>query len=146
MICCHTGRADLYREGNLPAGRVVAVIADAGSVEHTFGRDHGRSVLIFVTVIHNGFDPRLYDRLGALVAGELGNIKLRPFQTSASVVQNGVQLTVGDVKILGIQRFPFPCPWKLVIRTSHGKSVVAHGQYLIVFAYDTGPHMGIGIF
>lgn len=77
MICFHTGRTDLYCEGNLPAGTVVTVIADACGVKHTFGRDHGRSVLVFVTVIHNGFDPRLYDRFGALVAGEQGNIELR---------------------------------------------------------------------
>lgn len=52
------------------SGTVVFIVSDAGCIQHTLGRDHGRSIFIFVTVIYNGFDPGLNNGLGALITGK----------------------------------------------------------------------------
>lgn len=132
---------------NLPLRLVILVIIHAGGIEHAHGRFHRRRIFIFIRAVNDLLDPALDDRLGAFIAGEKRHVKLRPLKASAPVIQDRVQFAVHGIKIFRFQRvLSLSRPRKIVVRAARGKTVVSHGQNLIVLAYDTASHLRIRIF
>ena len=111
----HTKISRSDRERYLPSCPVIAVISYSGRVQHPLGGDYRRGVLILVTVIDNCFDPRLDDRLGAFVAREKLNVQFRPFQASAPVIQDSVELAVSHIEILRIKSLALSGPGKFIV-------------------------------
>ena len=114
------GHPVLKLDLDFPAGPSVGVVFDSGRVEHPHGCSHGRSPFVFVAVIDDFLDAALDDRLGALVAGEEGHIQLGPLQAAAPVVQDGIELAVDGIYILGLQGIlPLPVPGKLLVGAAY---------------------------
>ena len=60
-------------------------------------------------------------------------------------VEDGVELRVADVHILGVQGFPLPLPGHLVVAAAHGHAVVAQGKDLVFRADDARTHLAVGV-
>ena len=70
----------------LPAGMPVRDHLHARGCEHPFGCPVRRGSIVLVTVIYDRPDPRLDQRLRALIAGKQRHIELGAFQTAAPVI------------------------------------------------------------
>ena len=79
-------------------------------LEHEPRRDAGIAVVVLVAVIHHLGNAGLDDGLGALVAGKQSHIHPGALQVVVGAVENGVQLGVADVHILGLQGRALPLP------------------------------------
>ena len=66
-------------------------------------------------------------------------------QVVVGTVEDGVQLGVADVHILGLQGGSLPLPRHLVIAAAHGHPVVAQRKDLIFRAYDARTHLTVGV-
>ena len=77
-------------------------------VEHLLGGDGLRLIGIFVIEIDHLGDAALNDRLRALVAGEEVDIKTGALEGLSVSVENGVQLGVYDILLLGILALTLP--------------------------------------
>ena len=71
-------------------------------------------IMVFVRKVDQFLDTALDDGLGAFVAGEQRHIHPRPFQVVVGAVQDGVQLGVADVHILGLQVLALALPGHLL--------------------------------
>ena len=60
-------------------------------------------------------------------------------------VEDGVQLRVADVHILGVQRGPLALPGHLVVVAANGHTVVAQGEDLVLRADDARAHLAVGV-
>ena len=127
-----------------PAG-VVGRQADARLFQHEACRHAGIAVVVLVVVVNDLPDARLDDGLGALVAGEQGDVDPRPLEVIVGAVEDGVQLGVADVHIFGVQRLALAAPGHGVVVAAHGHPVVAQGQDLVLGADDAGPHLAVGV-
>ena len=116
---------------DLSACPFVFIVTYSCRIQHSLGRDHRWCILVFVTVINDRLDTGLNDCLGTFITREQGNVKFRPFQASASVIQNRIQFAVRNIQILRIQWFTFPCPRKLIIRTDLRKSIITSRVLLV---------------
>ena len=107
------------------AGGLIGGQPDTGVLEHEPRRNAGIAVVILVAVVHHLGNAGLDDGLGALVAGEQGHINPGTLQVVVGAVEDGVQLGVADVHILGLQGGTLSLPRHLVIAAAHGHPVVA---------------------
>ena len=137
-------RALQFQLGFAAAGGVGGQL-HARLLEHEPCRDAGIAVVVLVAVIHHLGNAGLDDGLGALVAGEEGHIHPRALEVVVGAVEDGVELRVADVHILGVQGFTLPLPGHLVVAAAHGHPVVAQGEDLVFRADDARTHLTVGV-
>ena len=101
--------------------------------------------MILVAVIHQLFDTRLNDGLGALVAGEQGDVNPGALEVVVGAVEDGVELGMADVHVFGLQRIAFPVPGHGVVVAAGGHAVVAQREDFVLGADDAGPHLAVGV-
>lgn len=101
--------------------------------------------MVLVTVIHDLPDAALDDGLGTLVAGEQRHIYPRALEVVVGAVEDGVQLRMADVHILGFQRLALPLPGHGVVVAADGHAVVPQRQYFILRADDAGPDLAVRV-
>ena len=75
-----------------------------------------------------------------------GDVHPRPLQVVVGAVEDGVQLSVANVHILGVQRVALPLPRHGVVVAADGHTVVAQREDLVFRADDAGPHLTAGVF
>ena len=77
--------------------------------------------------------------------GEEGDIHPRALEVVVGAVEDGVQLGVAHVHILGVQRCALPLPGHLVVAAANGHTVVAQGQNFVFRADDARAHLTVGV-
>ena len=118
-------------------------VAHAGGIQHPLGGQVAHGVGVLVGQVDHFLHAALNDGLGALVAGEQRHIDPAAPQVTAVGVQDGVQLRVDHIGILGHRAFPLP--GKFVIGAALGHAVVAGGDDDIVLGHDAGAHLRAGV-
>lgn len=114
-----------------------------GGGEHPLGGQGGGAVGVFIGKVQHFLYTALNDGLGALVAGKQGHIQAAASQVPPVGVEDGVQLRVDHIGVLGLG--PLPLPGVLVVGTALGHAVVARGNDDVVLGHDTGAHLGVGV-
>ena len=95
-------------QGNaVPAGVKLGEF-DTGSIQHPLGCQITHGVIVLIRKVENFFDAALNNGLGAFVTGEQCNEDAAVAEASAVGIQNGIQLSVNNIGILGLLTFPLP--------------------------------------
>ena len=84
-----------------------------------------------VLEVHDLADPALDDELGALIAGEHGDVDRRPSQRRAVLVHNGIHLRVANVRVLrfeGVACSALLGPGKCGVAATSWKPIIANAQ------------------
>ena len=71
----------------------------AGHVEHPLAGDGAALVAVLVREVDDGLDAGLDDHLGALVAGEQGDVDGTPGHVLRVFVEDGIHLRVANVHV-----------------------------------------------
>ena len=135
----------LYSDVYFPSGRDITSVMNPCRIQHPPWCNNCRCISVFVGIIYDFTDTALDDRLWAFVARKKWHIYLTALQTAAAIIQNGIQFTVGNVKILCIQFFTFAPPWKNIIRAAPWKTVISNRQNLVLLTYNAGAHLTVRI-
>jgi hypothetical protein len=104
-----------------------------------------RRAVIFIIRIDQFFNSDLNDCLGTLIAWEQCHIEFGPVQTSAPIIQYGVQFAVCYICIFTIVDVSVPVPWILIIIASLWKSIIPHGENFILFTDNACTDLRIGV-
>ena len=130
--------------GFAAAGRIGRQ-TDAGLFEHEPRRHAGIGVVVLIAVVHHLRNAGLDDGFGALVAGEEGDVHPGPLEVVVGAVEDGVELRMADIHILGVQGVSLPVPGHGVVVAADGHPVVAQREDLVLRADDAGPHLAAGV-
>ena len=113
------------RGDGLQTGAQLGVFDPCG-VQHPLGGQGGHGVGVLIAEVEDLFDTALDDGLGTFVAGEQGNVELTAPEVTAVGVENGVQLRMDHVRVLGL--FAGAVPGEFVIGAALGHAVIAGGD------------------
>lgn len=111
---------------------------DAGGFEHTLRGNVGFGAVVFVTIIDDFGDAGLDQSLGAFVAGEKGRINTGTFHVRSGIIQNGVQLGMAYIVVLGLKLIAFTLPGILIVGAALRHAVITDREDAVVGAYDAG--------
>jgi hypothetical protein len=70
---------------------------------------------------------------------------MKDWQAEADTVEYGIECAVGDIRIFCIQFITVSVPGEIVVVYPVGKTVISHGEYAAVFAYDTCAYLCVWI-
>lgn len=145
MQILHYLRKMLQLKLDFAAVRTESTAGDAGRFEHALRCDVGFCAVVFVTVIDDFGDAGLNQGFGAFVAGEKGCINAGTLHIRSGIIQNGVQLGMAYIVILGLKLIAFTLPGILIVGAALRHAVITDREDAVVGAYDAGTDARIRI-
>ncbi len=114
-------------------------------LQHTPGRDKVLPAGIFVRQVDDLTDAGLDDGLAAFIAGEQCCIDLAAAQVHTDIIQDGIELCMTNIGILGLEKSALVLPGKIIIADAGGQTVIAYAYNFILLVHNTGAHLGRGV-
>ena len=103
--------------------------------------------MVCVTEKDDFSNARLDDHFGTVVTGKQRNINGGSLDIGAAFVENGVELSVADVEIFGVDGiWVVAGPRQLIIGAPGWETVVAQSNYPLFIVDDTSPNLSVWIF
>ena len=115
---------------------------NARQLEHLSAGNHFRLLRVLVGEVNDLLDAGLDDDLGALVAGEEGDVDLAALDVGRVLVEDGVHLGVADVHVLVLQPVGAGlAPGKVVVAAPSRHPVVADTNDAVLGIDNDGSHL-----